>query len=111
MVTVREISSIPAFEDVESTWEEILGGRDPSPFLTHPFARCCLDGYLPGRTLALLVAEEGSGTAGLAPLWRGKERVRGVDARTIGFITAPEAPHGDFIIREGAEEKALKFFS
>jgi hypothetical protein len=110
MITVREISSIPAFEDVESTWEEILGGRDSSPFLTHAFARCCLDGYLPGRTPALLVAEDGSGTAGFAPLWRGRERVRGVDARTISFIASPEAPQGDFVIREGAEEKVLNAF-
>lgn len=105
---------------VAATREELHGLRDqweaalraagePSPFLGFDWVATWWDHFGDGRQLLALVAEDGEGVVGLAPLTIGRYRFRGLPLRVLEFISAPfRGPcHGgclDFVVvRRSAE--------
>jgi len=104
-VTTRE--SILALAE---PWEELLRRiGDSSPFLTLDWIRCCLE-FDPSSPPHVLVARSGGTLTGIAPLWRGSMRYRGVTARALSFIRSSETAETDLIVDPSRRDETLRAF-
>lgn len=105
---IDEIRLASQFDVLREDWEKLLEGNGRvSPFLTHDWFRCCSESYKKGRELCILTVRDGSDLLGVAPLWRYHDTIRGIQVRTIAFITTPDTPFADFIISEMRREEIL----
>jgi CelD/BcsL family acetyltransferase involved in cellulose biosynthesis len=93
-------------EPWERVWRE---AGEPSPFLGFDWVATWWDHFGEGRELLALVAEDGDGVVGVAPLTISRYRFRGLPLRVLEFVSAPfRGPcHGgclDFLVlRRGRE--------
>lgn len=96
------------FQALQPLWSDLLEkSGQSSPFLSHGWFWCCLTAYGRGKDLFVLVLREGSGVVGIAPFWRYSETVRAIPMRSLGYISGPDTPFADFVLREGRREEAL----
>ncbi|HEY7728108.1 MAG TPA: GNAT family N-acetyltransferase [Candidatus Eisenbacteria bacterium] len=110
MLQIERVTTREAFDGLGDAWSGLLAETDGGvPFLTHDWFQCCVHAYR-DPVLHVLVARDGSRVVGIAPLWRYRGPVRGIDLRQIGFISCPDTPTVDFVIAPSRTEDVLVAF-
>ncbi|HEU4334811.1 MAG TPA: GNAT family N-acetyltransferase, partial [Candidatus Eisenbacteria bacterium] len=101
-MTTRE-----AFAGLRDDWNGLLAasGRE-TPFLTHEWFHCCVEAFR-GPDLHVLVVRDGTRAIGIAPLWRDRDRWRGLEVRRIGFITCPDTPMVEILAAADRREEVV----
>jgi CelD/BcsL family acetyltransferase involved in cellulose biosynthesis len=108
MLSVNEITSDGRFQSCRAEWEDLLTASGAySPFLSHDWFRCCLAGYGEGKELFILHVSDGPELIGIAPFWRYRDAVRGIPVMRIAFITSPDTPFVDFIVKRDRRSEVL----
>ena len=109
-ITVEAVTTREGVAALAKEWEGLLASvGKSSPFLTPDWIECCL-GYDPARSPHVVVAKSGATVTGIAPLWRGRTAYRGLQARTLSFISSSETSETDLIVRPDAREETLRAF-
>jgi len=97
MLRIDTVTTREEFDELGDAWGGLLeaaGGG--TPFLAHEWFQCCVHAY-PDPVLHVLVARDGSRVVGIAPLWRYRSPLRGLDLRQIGFISCPDTAMVDIL--------------
>jgi CelD/BcsL family acetyltransferase involved in cellulose biosynthesis len=98
---VSEITTSAQFDRLSPKWEELCTrtGQE-TPFHTPDWFRCCLSAYAGGSDLYTLAFEDGTDLAGIAALWRARERRRGLpfQLRKLSFVSCPDSPFVDIVV-------------
>lgn len=108
MLTVEIIRSEAEFAALKPEWNDLLEqSGQSSPFLSHEWFSCCLEGFSQGRELYIHAVRERGTLLGIAPLWLYDEASRWIPARQIGFITSLDTPFADFILQKERQQEIL----
>ncbi len=108
MLTVEEITSLQEFESLGSMWTDLTAQIDePSPFLSHEWFQCCLEGFGEGKQLRIILVRDDSRLVAAAPFWQHYETKRGIKHRVISFVSCPDTPFVDLIVLPKERERAL----
>jgi CelD/BcsL family acetyltransferase involved in cellulose biosynthesis len=108
MLTVEEITSLQEFESLGSMWTDLTAQIDePSPFLSHEWFQCCLEGFGEGKQLRIILVRDESRLIAVAPFWQYDETKRGIRHRVIGFVSSLDTPFVDLIVLPKERERAL----
>jgi CelD/BcsL family acetyltransferase involved in cellulose biosynthesis len=101
-VTIQEISSYAAIEEIRPAWLELRQALGDSCVCNHPdWIRATQ--FLPSAgTPLILAAFEGDALIGLAPMCIKEDRYRGIPLRRIRFIS--DSPVNRFLVGERPEE-------
>ena len=84
MLIIEEVISHDQFKEIKGFWNNLLDkSMYYSPFLTHDWFQCCLEGFADGRNLFILVIKDGADMIGIAPLWRYRDTIRGIQVHKI----------------------------
>jgi len=95
---VRRIDDLDAFSRLAGPWEALAREAGAgSPFLSHDWFACCWRAPR-GRRPEVLLVEDGAGPVALVPLALSEERIRGLRARVLRMLTAPDTPFVDWIV-------------
>jgi len=107
MIIVDEVRTRAEFASLSTEWGRLLARLpDGSPFDAPAWYGCCLDAE-PDRRLALLAARRDGTLVAVAPWWESRPRIRGMDARGIGFITNRETPRARLVVDPAEREAAV----
>ncbi|HET9952712.1 MAG TPA: GNAT family N-acetyltransferase [Candidatus Eisenbacteria bacterium] len=110
MISIEEIRTRESFEALRPEWRTLIESEpDSSPFDAPSWYACCLAAE-PGRPLSLLAARQSGALVGIAPWWEGRARVRGIEARTVGFISNRETPRSGFVVRAEVRDRVVEEF-
>jgi CelD/BcsL family acetyltransferase involved in cellulose biosynthesis len=108
MLRVEEVATTGGFQEIRDEWSRFLDDISiTSPFLSYDWFECCVTAYGSDNSLSILLVRTDQRIEGIAPLWRAKHVHRGVTMTALGFISGPDTPYVDFIVREEAREAAL----
>ena len=93
---IRTVTSLREFDDLAKVWHEVLEtGNHSSVLLTHDWFACCWRTAGAHCTRELWVIEDSAGPLALIPLIRARTRYRGLPARVLQLMPAPEWPTVD----------------
>jgi CelD/BcsL family acetyltransferase involved in cellulose biosynthesis len=102
MITVNKISTVSDFIKLEPIWNQLAeDSSSTTPFHSFDWFRCCIENFLGKKELSVLVFRNHAGVIGIAPLWCYPDQFRALKTRNIGFISSPETPFSDFIVKDG----------
>jgi CelD/BcsL family acetyltransferase involved in cellulose biosynthesis len=109
-VRVREVTTRGELSSLGAHWDKVVqAAGDVSPFLSLDWITSWWGHFCEGRELFVLMAEDGEGTAGLAPFVISRYRYLGFPLRVLEFAGAPFrgrclSTRLDFIVGRRAEE-------
>ncbi|MBN2366695.1 MAG: GNAT family N-acetyltransferase [Calditrichaeota bacterium] len=110
-IYLREIRSLDEFYKLEAGWKA-LGDKCEyyNPFLSYDWFKCILETYLKDKELMILACYSGDKVLAIAPFWRYDSRMYKIKFKNIEFITCPDTPFVDFIIKSGYREACIEAF-
>lgn len=98
MVGVRRIANDAAFDELASTWDELVdAGGHTTPFLSYDWMWCCWHALRRGERAEIVVVEEGGRPIGLVPLMHRCERRSGLNVRCLGILASPDTAATDVL--------------
>jgi CelD/BcsL family acetyltransferase involved in cellulose biosynthesis len=107
VTTIEEIRTHEAFSSLRPEWDALHARvATATPFDTHAWYSCCLAADR-DRPPAALAARAGGVLVGIAPFREGTLRVRGIRARSVGFIANRETPRCGFLIHPDHRDETL----
>jgi CelD/BcsL family acetyltransferase involved in cellulose biosynthesis len=104
-MNIRTVRSLREFDDLAKTWQEVLeAGDQSSVLLTHDWFACCWRTAGPDRERELWIVEDAAGPLALIPLVRARTRYRGLPARVLQLMHAPEWPTVEVPVARDVDE-------
>ncbi len=108
ILAVDEIETRESFHSCRQDWNCLLETSGKfTPFLTHEWFASCIAGFSDARELKIAVIKSDARLEAIVPLWKSREKIRGIDVRKIGFISCPDTPFADLIALEVNRADAL----
>jgi len=108
MLAVEEITTGDQCRAIKAAWNKLFAENEKcSVFLSYEWFECCHRSYNAGKDLLILLVKDRNEMIGLAPLWEYQSSIRAVSVRKVGFITVPDTPFVDFVIKRGREKEVL----
>lgn len=95
---VRRVQDLAGFRDLAGAWRELCrDSGQTSPFLSHDWFDCCWRACDSVRRPEVVLVEDAAGPVAFVPLvaWRGS--LRGLPARWLGMLDAPDTPFVDWL--------------
>jgi len=104
-VRLRTVTSLREFDDLAKVWREVVeSGGHSSPLASHDWFACCWRTAGPNRARELWLIEDAAGPVALIPLVRSRGRYRGLPARIVEFMHAPESLSADVPIARDVDD-------
>ena len=98
-VTSQIVTDHQAFVALEAEWNDaVTRGRVSHPFLLHEWFRTWWDCFGEGRKLHIVVARDGDGIIGIAPMMAEQVHMYGLSVRKLDLLHNDHTPKSDWII-------------
>jgi CelD/BcsL family acetyltransferase involved in cellulose biosynthesis len=102
-LTTEVVSDYETFVRLQPEWNDVARrAQASSPFLLHEWFRTWWDSFGTGHTLQVVIARDGDGIVGIAPLMVEQVHMYGLPIRRLDLLHNDHTPRADWIVDRSA---------
>jgi CelD/BcsL family acetyltransferase involved in cellulose biosynthesis len=102
-LTAEVVSDYETFVRLQPEWNDVARrAQASSPFLLHEWFRTWWDSFGTGHTLQVVIARDGDGIVGIAPLMVEQVHMYGLPIRRLDLLHNDHTPRADWIVDRSA---------